>query len=1645
MPLLRRKPFVKKKLPEDLDEEEEVFYCELTNEVFRDYEEFCQRVILCNSLVWSCSLTGRPQLTYQEALQSEENARAIIKTFPKKLVVPVLYLASLAQKSSFGDLADYVFTFVRDRYFIGETIEVNINDDTWCDGCILQVTSPTEREINKYLSGNSDSETSFPPATLYSYKVRKLDKSEEGLVVTAKASHIRRTKGVYTREKNRLILKQFTEQKHKVWVVKDKISQKYKIPEIKFGHIFCDNLPGLEITKKVAKMTVTSQKTEVISPNNLVKKEKRQETIQKYFKSPAKTEVARKRSLSPDKHKVSGKDTSSPGKKEKSVRKQPDVQAGKQDTKKGTSINKKDIPKKSVGIVKQENSGKKLSAPQQKQEKSPKKKLTAGTAANSQKSPTKTPKKCNTDSVVKTPQKQQQLAKKVKEKYKDAGNQKKKDATKNLLEKHKMNKTSLTQGINDRLTVEERRKKLKEERKERAQEERRKKVEEKLKEKAKLKEEKLRLAEFLKQWNRQREDLECEDLKALPVPTKVDCAIPNEYFGDFIMVLEFLHSFGDILSARAFFPGGVTFEIVERALSISEVAGPLSDIIQLLLSALFNMQEEEDDEILETDNQTTVGLVDEVGDITTSEAIRLATAAAGWCQLYQGMSLNKVTLDSVTLTEVLRLHLLSSGGRSGEMSSKWRYQQRGGYTSLDDPGLLLRIQEPHILRSLSVMNVCDLPLGDKLKIVTCLINQILTYATVRDVIDERWEKLKQLRGEIKVHQVAELKKEREAAALRLKKRKEAKLKLKEGDAPVTAVTTAMPSVDTPIVPTAEEEEAGEIRRQRLDRESSRRKQEIQKKSRELYQAVFGHQVLPLGSDRAYRRFWVFSSLPGLFVEHDERWAGSCLSVPTPYNPTLSRSEDTLTYVRKLFEEEWNGGSGSDKENDIGDEARPVATSSSNKKLLTEKNTSGDSGAVANMNNSRIVSDRTGWTSSDKMDESEKVTVTKEELLICTADINTCPVHGHSSSLQRTKWAFFSKEEELNLLIECLNRRGIRESELRQTLIQERTHIVQNMSNCPVHKLDPTQIHDVCVPEPRKSSRSQKHEDANLNFPPGTPIDEILEVTLRDFILEMEEKMQLGGLGSLKVYSREAWRTTIYAKSYDKQCDKLVWGIHDHVKNEEKSMKEENVKKEENNMDDESNTKKENITENGDITNEYDDDKKEVIVKKDENERDSSDIPMEVDEKERSRSPNITDTEIGYRDPGRLLLEDGEQSSQQNPVVHNLASAILQIAQSVEKKYLQKPLGAEDGSNDNTLMKRWEVSLMASTSFSQLFLHFSTLDNSIQWSRSALNAHCRLCRRRGDAENMLLCDGCNKGHHLYCLKPKLTKVPQGDWFCPKCRPPEKVRASRKTRRLFSQESDEDDVQKDKTQDSQNPESEIVEVCNACGLGGHVICCDACPLLYHTECVVPPLKKVPRGKWFCPQCKVVKDGVSEVTRELAFKLRRCSATAAVAKISVFAKRLRSNSWDDTSSVQSDSELQPTRRSGRRSLEVDLDLPLNNAVLQDLLTDVMHHKDSWPFLRPVPRAQVPDYHLIIKRPMDFGKMKYKLNMLEYRNNSEFIADALLVFENCQMYNQVDAQEYKAGVRLGRYFEKRCRELGLQLKEEELRPPEAKKARLN
>ena len=74
----------------------------------------------------------------------------------------------------------------------------------------------------------------------------------------------------------------------------------------------------------------------------------------------------------------------------------------------------------------------------------------------------------------------------------------------------------------------------------------------------------------------------------------------------------------------------------------------------------------------------------------------------------------------------------------------------------------------------------------------------------------------------------------------------------------------------------------------------------------------------------------------------------------------------------------------------------------------------------------------------------------------------------------------------------------------------------------------------------------------------------------------------------------------------------------------------------------------------------------------------------------------------------------------------------------------------------------------------------------------------------------------------------------------------------------------------------------------------------------------------------------------------------------------------------------------------------------VLSELSKPKYNHV-SWPFMTAVdPVAlNIPTYHSIIKKPMDFGTMKTKLDHGEYENAKEFEADARQVFQNCYRFN--------------------------------------------
>lgn len=131
-------------------------------------------------------------------------------------------------------------------------------------------------------------------------------------------------------------------------------------------------------------------------------------------------------------------------------------------------------------------------------------------------------------------------------------------------------------------------------------EDKKKRREDLMKERAAKREKKQELAKFIREWNRLREDLECEDLKVLPSPTPIMTKMPNKLFGDVLMALEFFHSFPESLKVKDYFPGGVSLELLERALVEPEVTGPLNDLLQLLLSVLFEMQEDEEDALEDT-------------------------------------------------------------------------------------------------------------------------------------------------------------------------------------------------------------------------------------------------------------------------------------------------------------------------------------------------------------------------------------------------------------------------------------------------------------------------------------------------------------------------------------------------------------------------------------------------------------------------------------------------------------------------------------------------------------------------------------------------------------------------------------------------------------------------------------------------------------------------------------------------------------------------------------------------------------------------------------------------------------------------------------------------------------------------------------
>lgn len=103
--------------------------------------------MLTNSVVWQCSLTGRPELTYAEALESEKTARKLLRQFPSALRGPVILIASRTKRSALKELVDDVFNIIKDRFFKDEKLDVMNENGRGCRFCkIADIIFPENHE-----------------------------------------------------------------------------------------------------------------------------------------------------------------------------------------------------------------------------------------------------------------------------------------------------------------------------------------------------------------------------------------------------------------------------------------------------------------------------------------------------------------------------------------------------------------------------------------------------------------------------------------------------------------------------------------------------------------------------------------------------------------------------------------------------------------------------------------------------------------------------------------------------------------------------------------------------------------------------------------------------------------------------------------------------------------------------------------------------------------------------------------------------------------------------------------------------------------------------------------------------------------------------------------------------------------------------------------------------------------------------------------------------------------------------------------------------------------------------------------------------------------------------------------------------------
>ncbi|XP_062241757.1 tyrosine-protein kinase BAZ1B isoform X1 [Platichthys flesus] len=351
--------------------------------------------------------------------------------------------------------------------------------------------------------------------------------------------------------------------------------------------------------------------------------------------------------------------------------------------------------------------------------------------------------------------------------------------------------------------------------------------------------------------------------------------------------------------------------------------------------------------------------------------------------------------------------------------------------------------------------------------------------------------------------------------------------------------------------------------------------------------------------------------------------------------------------------------------------------------------------------------------------------------------------------------------------------------------------------------------------------------------------------------------------------------------------------------------------------------------------------------------------------------------------GLGYLEDNvdiEEQLKDTESLKDFGECIITIQACVIKKFLQgfmapkqkkkKRQGGEENSKTEevdeekrlaeearvaTAVEKWKTAIREAQTFSRMHLLLGMLDACIKWDMSAENARCKVCRKKGEDEKLILCDECNKAFHLFCLRPVLYRIPAGEWRCPACQPTVARRGSRS--RNYNQDTDEEEDEED-SEEEDSDEDEDDEEDNDYKAMGHTL---------------RPRKKNKQSS----------------SRQKHSKSKPKTPPSSSSQSS--KHRAGPNSPADIDELVRQSSQSGVRRQARELERCE-----------EILKKLTKFRYSWPFRDPVSSEEAEDYLEIISQPMDFQTMLEKFSQGAYRHGNDFLEDIKLVFSNAEEYNQ-------------------------------------------